>query len=149
MLAKLTALLNGSALQRAEQRLAQLEAVLEAVDKTQARIEFDLDGHILDANKAFLDLMGYQLPDIQGRHHRIFLDDEEANSAKYKAFWSQLRRGECQSGEFKRLTKHDSEVWIQAAYNPVFDADGQVTHFVKEALNKSPKSAIIRPSSIA
>ena len=98
MLAKLKTLLNGTTLQQAEHRIAQLEAVLQAVDQSQARIEFDLDGHILDANQGFLDLMGYQLDEIQGQHHRLFVSDDDANSPEYKTFWNNLRRGECQSG---------------------------------------------------
>ncbi|MBA56882.1 MAG: chemotaxis protein [Pseudomonadales bacterium] len=135
MLAKLKTLLNGTTLQQAEHRIAQLEAVLQAVDQSQARIEFDLDGHILDANQGFLDLMGYQLDEIQGQHHRLFVSDDDANSPEYKTFWNNLRRGECQSGEFKRRTKNNSEVWIQAAYNPVLDQAGQVSHFVKFAVD--------------
>ena len=135
MLAKLTALFKSAAQQQAQQRLAQLESVLTAVDKTQARIEFELDGTIRDANPQFLDLMGYQLHDIQGKHHRIFISADEADSPEYTTFWNRLRRGEFQSGEFKRRTKDNHDVWIQAAYNPVFDANGEVSHFVKFAVD--------------
>ena len=135
MLETLTASFKGTTLRHAEQRVAQLEAVQRAVDRTQARIEFDLEGNILDANQHFLDLMGYSLEEIRGQHHRLFLSGEDASSPEYKAFWNHLRRGECQSGEFKRLTKHNTEVWIQAAYNPVLDAEGGVSHFVKFAVD--------------
>lgn len=135
MLAQLISWLNGSALKQARHRVAELESVLNAVDKTQARIEFDLDGNILDANQGFLNLMGYQLNEIQGKHHRIFVSGDDANHSEYKAFWNNLRRGEFQSGEFKRVTKHKTEVWIHAAYNPVLDSEGRVSHFVKFAVD--------------
>lgn len=135
MFAKLMAVLTGTALHQAEQRLAEREAVLQAVDKTQARIEFDLNGNILDANAQFLDLMGYNLEEIKGQHHRIFVTSEDANSPEYNRFWEQLRHGEFRSGEFRRLTKQGAEVWIQAAYNPVLDAQGNITHFVKFAVD--------------
>ncbi|RLT96334.1 PAS domain S-box protein [Ketobacter sp.] len=135
MLATIIERITGSRLQQAEHRIAQQEAVLRALDKTQARIEFELDGTIRDANPLFLQLMGYQLQDIQGQHHRIFVRDEDADSPQYQAFWQQLRRGEFQSGEFRRRTRDHSEVWIQAAYNPVLDADGNITHIVKFAVD--------------
>ncbi|RLT90584.1 MULTISPECIES: PAS domain S-box protein [unclassified Ketobacter] len=135
MFAKLMAALNGTAGRQTEQRLAELEAVLQAVDKTQARIEFDLDGIILDANRQFLDLMGYRLDEIKGKHHRLFVSGDDANSPDYKAFWVNLQRGEFQSGEFRRRTKDGREVWIQAAYNPVYNAEGCVTHCVKFAVD--------------
>ncbi len=106
---------------------------LAALMQAQAVIEFDLDGNILDANPRFLSLMGYSLDQIKGRHHRIFLEDGYAETQEYKVFWAQLREGQFQSAEFKRLTSNGSIVWLQASYNPVMDRRGRPTSVVKIA----------------
>lgn len=108
---------------------------LRAIDRYQAMIEFDMTGKVLHANDNFLKLMGYRLDDIQGRHHRMFVDPEEASGAAYQSFWERLGRGEFEAGEYKRIGKNNHEVWIQATYNPVFDPSGNPVKVVKFAID--------------
>ncbi|MDQ7995890.1 MAG: PAS domain-containing methyl-accepting chemotaxis protein [Luteibacter sp.] len=109
-------------------------AKLEALDRTQAVIEFALDGTILKANRNFLDAMGYaQGTEIVGRHHRIFVDPEDAASPEYAAFWKRLGSGEPDMGLYRRRGKDGREVWIQASYNPVLNAFGRPVKVVKFA----------------
>lgn len=96
------------------------KAVLEAMSKSQAIIEFKLDGTILTANENFCRTLGYQLSEIVGKHHRTFVDPAEVNSQDYKDFWAKLARGEFDRRQYKRITKDGGEVWIEASYNPVF-----------------------------
>ena len=108
-------------------------ATLAAISKSQAIIEFELDGTIITANENFLGAMGYTLGEIQGQHHRMFVEPAYAQSAEYTEFWRRLGRGEFDSGEYKRLGKGGREVWIQASYNPVFDKAGRPIKVVKFA----------------
>lgn len=116
-------------------KLAELDASgkLLAIDRAQAVIEFDLGGKVLHANDNFLNLMGYRLEQIQGVHHRIFVDPALAASAEYLNFWERLSRGEYFAGEYKRIGCGGKEVWIQATYNPVLDPRGQPVKVVKFA----------------
>ncbi len=109
------------------------DAKLSAINKSQAVIEFDLNGIILDANQNFLNAMGYALDEIKGRHHRIFVTKEYAESTDYKEFWKKLSEGHTQAAEFMRLNKQGEEVWIQASYNPMFDDQGKLFRIVKFA----------------
>ena len=104
-----------------------------AIGRSQAVIEFDLDGVILSANANFLDAMGYSLEEIRGRHHSLFVQPTERDSAEYRAFWERLRRGEYLAAEFRRLGKGGREVWIQASYNPILGLDGRPYKVVKFA----------------
>ncbi|WP_340680167.1 PAS domain-containing methyl-accepting chemotaxis protein [Paraglaciecola sp.] len=97
------------------------EYLTQALQRSAALIEFNLDGTILDANDNFLSTMGYSKDQIIGKHHRIFCEPEEHQSAKYKAFWEKLRRGEYVAERFKRLDSHGHIVWLEASYNPIFD----------------------------
>lgn len=106
---------------------------LAAINKSQAVISFDLKGNILDANSNFLGAVGYQLSEIQGKHHRIFMDPTEAATPAYAEFWNSLGRGEYQAAEYKRITKDGSEIWIQASYNPIQDMSGNPFKVVKFA----------------
>jgi methyl-accepting chemotaxis protein len=108
-------------------------ALLEALDRSQAIIEFDLTGTILRANDLFLNAMGYSLKEIQGKHHSMFVMPGHADSAEYKEFWTRLRKGEFQSAEYKRVAKGGRPVWIQASYNPIFDRSGKPYKVVKFA----------------
>ena len=92
-----------------------------------------MDGVILSANNNFLETLGYELEEIVGQHHRMFCEPEYAKSADYKKFWSDLGAGEFNTGEFKRIAKDGSDVWISATYNPVLDASGQPYKVVKVA----------------
>jgi methyl-accepting chemotaxis protein len=104
-----------------------------AVDRAQAVIEFNLDGTIVTANQHFLDAMGYSLPEIKGKHHSMFVQPSQRDSAAYREFWAALNRGEYTSGEFKRIGKGGKEVWILASYNPVLDESGKPFGVVKFA----------------
>lgn len=108
-------------------------AQLAALQKSQAVIEFNVDGTIITANKNFLDAMGYSLAEVAGQHHRMFVDPDESAGAAYRQFWDRLAKGEFQSAEFKRLAKGGREIWIQASYNPIFDAGGKPYKVVKFA----------------
>jgi len=118
-----------------EQKHFALDAAgqMAALSRSQAVIEFTLDGNILTANDNFLDAMGYRLDEVRGQHHRLFVDPEYAASQAYQEFWASLGRGEFQGSEYKRLGKGGREVWIQATYNPVFDDDGKPIKVVKFA----------------
>ncbi|WP_437205122.1 methyl-accepting chemotaxis protein [Planctomicrobium sp. SH664] len=104
-----------------------------AIGKSQAVIEFELDGTIVNANTNFLNAVGYRLEEIQGRHHSLFVDSELRNSPEYREFWTRLARGEFQAGEFKRIGKEGKELWIQASYNPICDEEGVPFKVVKYA----------------
>ena len=108
-----------------EQKLHDLDSKMAAIGRSQAVIEFDLDGHILDANDNLLKTMGYALDEIRGQHHRTFMDPEEAAGPSYAAFWRDLNEGRFVATKFRRLAKGGREVWLQASYNPVMGADGQ------------------------
>ena len=125
--------LNAEQAQNLKRQVVELEAKLSALDKSQAVIEFSMDGTILAANDNFLQTVGYHLDEIVGQHHRIFMDKEEAQSPEYAHFWQQLNRGEFVSAEFKRMAKGNREIWIQASYNPIFDDDGKPAKVVKYA----------------
>lgn len=114
---------------------AEYEGKIDAISKAQAVIEFDLQGNILTANENFLLTLGYSLDEIKGQHHRMFCEPDHANSAEYRSFWNKLAAGEYQSGEFKRLAKGNKEIWINASYNPIFDASGRPYKVVKFATN--------------
>ncbi len=106
---------------------------LNAIMRSQAVIEFDLEGRILTANKNFLDTMGYTLEEIVGQHHRMFMDATEVASPAYATFWQQLARGEFQSAQYRRLGKGGREIWLQASYNPVLDRHGKARKVIKFA----------------
>lgn len=106
---------------------------MAALDRSQAVIEFALDGTILAANANFAAAVGYAPEAFIGRHHRMFVPPDMAESAQYRAFWQALGRGEFQSGEFRRLAKGGREIWLQATYNPVFGPDGKPLKIVKFA----------------
>jgi len=103
----------------AKLRNADYEGKIEALNKAQAVIEFELDGTILTANDNFLKTVDYRLEEIQGRHHRIFVPKETRESDTYKAFWAKLARGEYQAAEYQRVGKGGREIWLQATYNPI------------------------------
>ncbi len=113
--------------------VAELESVLNAVSKSQAMIEFELDGTIISANENFLTAVGYSLEEIQGQHHSMFAPPELKGSNEYQAFWEKLNRGEYDAGEYKRIAKGGREIWIQASYNPILDRDGNAYKVVKFA----------------
>lgn len=112
-------------------RLQHQEALAQALDKSQAMIEFSPNGDILDANANFLACMGYSLPQLQGKHHRIFCD--EAFLREQPRFWEELGRGQFKSGLFMRYNSRGEAIWLEATYNPVRDPSGRVVRVVKFA----------------
>jgi len=116
-----------------KQRDAEFEGQLAAIHKSQAVIEFALDGTILKANSNFLATLGYTLEEVKGQHHAMFVEPSYRDSAEYKAFWAKLGRGEYDAAQYKRIAKNGREVWIQASYNPIMDASGRPYKVVKYA----------------
>ncbi|MFG1420999.1 methyl-accepting chemotaxis protein [Roseixanthobacter liquoris] len=114
-------------------RGSNAQNILDGIDKSQAIIEFSLDGKILRANANFLKVIGYSEDEIVGKHHSLFVDPAYAATAQYREFWAALGRGEFQSTEFKRIAKGGREVWLQASYNPIFDNSGRPIKVVKVA----------------
>jgi len=111
--------------------------IIAALNRVQAIISFKLDGTILDANENFLNTLGYTIGEIKGKHHRMFCDQSYIHSDAYKLFWEKLARGEFDSGEYRRIGKGGKEVWINASYNPIFDASGRVSKVIKFAVDVS------------
>jgi methyl-accepting chemotaxis protein len=114
-------------------RIAELEATVASIDRSQAMIEFELDGAIITANENFLRTMGYSLAEIQGRHHSMFVSPDYARSSEYREFWRSLNSGQFLAGKFQRVGKGGADVWIQGAYNPLLDAAGRPYKIVKFA----------------
>ena len=117
----------------AKLKTAEYEGKIKAIDRVQAVIEFELDGTVIDANENFLRIFGYSLDEVVGKHHRIFCEPGFAESPEYSQLWQRLSRGEYESGEFKRVGKDGRELWLQASYNPILDADGEPLKIVKFA----------------
>ena len=117
----------------AKVRNADYEGQLAAIRKSQAVIEFTMEGTIVNANDNFLQTLGYTLEEIRGKHHSMFAEPTFAASAEYRQFWSDLNSGLFQAGQFKRLGKGGREVWIQASYNPILDVNGRPVKVVKFA----------------
>jgi len=116
-----------------KENIDQNEALVAAIQLSQGVIEFNLDGTIINANQTFLDLMGYSLADIEGKHHKIFCSETYANSQEYAAFWERLNQGEFDTGEYVRFGKDGEAVYIRASYNPIIDENGQPYKVIKIA----------------
>ena len=114
-------------------RNAEWESKIEAIERSQALIEFSPEGYVLTANSKFLSALGYTLDEVVGQHHRMFCEPEYAASLAYREFWEKLSKGEYDSNEYKRLSKDGRDVWIQASYNPILDSQGQAYKIVKFA----------------
>ncbi|MBB6250145.1 methyl-accepting chemotaxis protein [Nitrospirillum iridis] len=112
---------------------ADLQGQINAIRKSQAVIEFTMDGTVLDANDNFLKALGYTLAEVKGKHHSQFVEPAYRDSADYRKFWDDLRRGEFQAAQFKRIGKGGKEVWIEASYNPILDLNGKPFKVVKYA----------------
>ncbi|MEZ6035521.1 MAG: methyl-accepting chemotaxis protein [Planctomycetaceae bacterium] len=112
---------------------ADYSGQIAAIGKSQAVIEFNLDGTVISANENFLQTMGYSLEEIKGGNHSRFVEESYKHSTEYRDFWAKLNRGEYVSGEFKRIGKRGKEIWIQASYNPIADLSGKVFKVVKYA----------------
>lgn len=113
--------------------VADQAAIIAALNKSLAMIEFELDGTIITANENFLRAVGYALDEIVGRHHSLFVDDATRQGNEYHEFWAKLNRGEFQMGRFKRIGRGGREIWLQATYNPLLDKNGRPVRVVKFA----------------
>ena len=120
-------------------KVSESQNTLDAVNRSMAAIEFDMDGNIIEANKNFLDTLGYTFEEIKGKHHSIFCDQAFTQSPKYIEFWNRLKRGEFVAGKFKRVGKDNKEIWLEASYNPIFDANGKVYRVIKIAADITPQ----------
>jgi methyl-accepting chemotaxis protein len=114
-------------------RTADLAGQIAAIGKSQAVIEFNMDGSIITANENFLNALGYSLGEIKGKQHSMFVDPSDRDGAAYREFWANLNAGKYQAGEFKRIGKGGREIWIQASYNPILDLNGKPYKVVKYA----------------
>ena len=117
----------------AKRRSLDQAGQVAAIGRSQAVIEFALDGTIISANQNFLDAVGYSLEEVRGKHHRMFVNPAESSGPAYKTFWEELRQGQFKSGEYRRVGKNNREVWLQATYNPIRDVDGKPFKIVKFA----------------
>jgi methyl-accepting chemotaxis protein len=115
------------------------QAQVAAINRSQAVIEFAMDGTILTANQNFLNALGYRLEEIKGKHHSMFVPADQRDSADYRAFWAALNRGKYQAAEYKRIAKGGREVWIEASYNPVLDGNNKPIKVVKFAIDITQK----------
>ena len=112
---------------------ADSQARMDAISRSQATIEFTPEGVVVSANENFLTAMGYQLDEIRGRHHSLFMDPVETAQPAYQAFWHDLAAGQVCAGKFRRLGKGGREVWIQASYNAILNPAGRTTGVLKVA----------------
>jgi len=112
---------------------------MNAINQSNAVIEFDLSGSIIYANQNFCNVMGYTLNELKGNHHRIFCTEEYSKSDEYKEFWTKLKNGDYVSAQFNRIKKNGEEIWLQATYNPIFDNNGQTIRVMKIAVDITDK----------
>jgi methyl-accepting chemotaxis protein len=110
-----------------------LDGELEALKRTSAVVEFDVQGFVLDANENFCETMGYSLAEVVGKHHSAFVEKAYADSQAYKDFWRELGEGKSHTARFKRRAKDGRVVWLEASYAPVFNRDGSVKRVIKRA----------------
>ncbi|HVH42855.1 MAG TPA: PAS domain-containing methyl-accepting chemotaxis protein [Labilithrix sp.] len=127
----------------AKLKAADFAGQIAAIKKSQAVVEFALDGTVLDANDNFLALVGYSAHEVIGKHHRFFCDSAYGNSREYSDFWQDLRAGKFRAGEFRRFAKDGREVWLQASYNPIFDLNGRPQKIVKFASDVTPMRQLV------
>ncbi|MFN3208586.1 MAG: methyl-accepting chemotaxis protein [Roseovarius sp.] len=124
---------------RARSGVDVAQVFMSVIDRTQATIQFTPDGEILTANENFLSVMGFELSELVGRHHSMFVRPDQARSPGYRAFWDDLAAGKSFTDQFPRVAKDGTTVWISATYAPYIDADGTVTRVVKIATDVSAR----------
>ncbi|MFC0349316.1 PAS domain S-box protein [Undibacterium danionis] len=132
-----------------KQRNAEFEGVVNAIGRSLAVVEFDLNGTIMHANQNFLDITGYRLDELVSRKHAVLCSTTESNSAEYLAFWETLRKGIYTSGDFQRFGKNGKEIWIHGSYNPIFDPDGHPYKIIKFASDLSERHAMEQDLRVA
>jgi methyl-accepting chemotaxis protein len=124
-----------SELQQCQSQLATSQQVIDVIRQTFAMIEFTAQGEILDANAPFLATMGYRLEELRGQHHRMFCSPEQVANPAYTQFWRRLTNGESFSDRYMRVAKGGREIWLEASYLPVRDAQGRVAKVIKLAVD--------------
>ena len=129
--------------------LEALRGQMQAINRSQAIAEFELDGTLISANENYLGMMGYALEEVRGKHHSMFVDQNYAMGAKYRGFWSKLSRGEYDSGRYKRIGRDNRELWLQASYNPIMDASGKASKVVTYATDVSQQVQMSRQLELA
>lgn len=127
--------------QKANRSMDRAKEIAQCADRSTAMIEFELDGTIIWANDHFLQAIGYTLDEIVGRHHRMFVDDQQAASQAYQQFWHLLGSGQSHSGRYRRIRKDGAEIWIQASYNSIFDSRGRPLKVIKSG--RSAPDAVV------
>ena len=126
---------------------ADARGQIAAISRSQAVIEFSLDGMVLTANQNFCNALGYHIDEIKGQHHRMFVRPQDVASPEYAEFWRSLARGEFQAAEYLRIGKNGREVWIQASYNPIYDGNGRPYKVVKYATDITARKAAVNELS--
>lgn len=116
-----------------ERKQLEMNGTMNAINSTSAFVEFDIDGNVIAANELLLKTMKYSIEEIEGKHHRMFCDSQYTKTKEYENFWNELRAGKAQVGEFKRVAKDGSIVWLQASYTPVVNGQGKIDKFMKLA----------------
>ncbi|MCB0430887.1 MAG: response regulator [Flavobacteriales bacterium] len=122
-------------LQNIREKEAELSGQMNAINKSNLAVEFDMKGYVTSANENFLDVMGYQLEDLIGKHHSILVDATYKNSAEYKQFWEDLRAGKSHNGEVLRINKAGDIVWLHSSYNPIYNKDNKLVKVLKLAID--------------
>ncbi len=123
-------------------KAADAAGQIAAIGKSQAVIEFDMDGKVVTANENFLNALGYRLDEIQGKHHSMFVDQTYARTEEYRQFWLDLNQGRFNAGEYQRFGKAGKEVWIQASYNPILNLQGKAFKVVKYATDTTAQKKV-------
>lgn len=127
-----------------ERASTEMREQLRIINSTMATVEFDFNGIITDANENFLELMGYRSDEVVGKHHRIFVSEEEKASKEYEEFWDKLGSGESFDGEFHRVTKQGRDVWIKGMYSPMMGQDGRPIKIVKYAYDITKEKELMQ-----
>ncbi|MFR0672722.1 methyl-accepting chemotaxis protein [Enterobacterales bacterium AW_CKDN230030176-1A_HGKHYDSX7] len=145
--------IHSSDLTRTIKASREHESLIKALQRSTAVIEFNLEGEVLTANERFLEATGYTLEQIRGKHHRLFCEPEQARSSDYQAFWEKLRHGEYIAGRFQRVDSRGRTIWLEASYNPIFDAHDVLYKVVKFATvitdQVNQEQAVSRAADIA
>ena len=118
---------------KTKSEFSELLGKVDAIGKSQAAIEFKLDGTIIDANENFLSVIGYSKDEVVGKHHSMFVEPEYARSPEYRAFWAKLNKGDFEAAQYKRIAKGGRAIWLEASYNPILDLNGKPYKVVKFA----------------
>jgi methyl-accepting chemotaxis protein len=121
---------------------AAMKGIINAIDNAYVYCEFDVQGNVLSVNNNFLAAVGYNNEEVKGRHHKLFVDRDQAVTAEYAAFWNDLSNGKTQTGQYLRISKNGDEVWLQSVYSPVIDVNGKITKIIQISTNITEEKEI-------